>query len=196
MSERDSPLRYEFPLLDFPASRIVDRARELTVKVCYKDHAVGLVEAWHSRLPKTQSGPWMFAFSASFEGRTYAVALWNNPSARGLPQTWLELRRLAAAPDAPRNTCSFMLGRMSRYFKLHHPEIERLISYQDSAVHTGTIYKASNWTQGAVSKARARDRSKPRVGTRRDYRSNLNGAAPDAAEKIRWEFSLALKGAA
>ena len=51
----------------------------------------------------------------------------------------------------------------------------------------GTIYRAAGWTVGAISKPRVRDRSKPRVGTRRAYRSNLNGPASDGAGKIRWE---------
>jgi hypothetical protein len=77
-----------------------------------------------------------------------------------------------------------------RYFRSECPERERCISYQDTAVHEGTIYKASNWTAAYVSKARVRDRSKDRVGTHRAYRSNLNGAGPDASEKIRWEMAL------
>lgn len=67
------------------------------------------------------------------------------------------------------------------------PEVPNLISYQDTDVHTGTIYRAAGWDPAYFSKARQRDRSKARIGTRRDYRSNLNGSEPDAAGKIRWE---------
>jgi hypothetical protein len=83
-----------------------------------------------------------------------------------------------------------MLGWMVRYFRRNHPERERCISYQDTSVHDGTIYKASNWKANHVSRARVRDRSKPRAGTDRAYRSNMNGIEPDAAEKIRWEIEL------
>jgi hypothetical protein len=164
--------------------------RDLALERCPVALARSLNEAWHSRLPRTQVGPWQFAFAAHSEGIVYAVALWHNPSARGLPSHWLELRRLAIAPDAPHCTASWMLARMRRWFRENCPERERLISYQDSGVHTGTIYRASGWTAAYVAKARARDRSKARTGTRRDYRSNLNGSAPDASPKVRWEIGL------
>lgn len=187
---QDSPERYEYSILDFPATEVAEKARQLIVRPCRSSHAVSLVRAWHSRLPNTQSGPWTNAFVAEFLGRSYAVALWNNPSARNLPQDWLELRRMATAPDAPRNTCSMMLARMADWLRQHRPEVSRLISYQDTAVHHGTIYKAANWKTTWTTKARTRDRSKPRAGTARNYRSNINGSAPDAAEKIRWELCL------
>jgi hypothetical protein len=164
--------------------------RELTCDRCAVSVARELNAEWHSRLPTTQPSPWQFAFAAHSSGIVYAVALWHNPSARTLPSHWLELRRLAVAPDAPHCTASWMLARMARYFKQHAPDRERLISYQDCAVHTGTIYRAAGWTQGLVAKPRLRDRSKPRIGTRRDYRSDSNGTAPAASAKVRWEKPL------
>ena len=166
------------------------KARDLEFEQCPKDHAVQFVRAHHSRLPSTQSGPWKYAFRAHFRGYTVAVALWNNPSARTLPANWLELRRMACSPDAPRNTASRFLGWMARFLRTNEPQADRLISYQDTAVHEGTIYKAAGWKPGFVSKARQRDRSKPRAGTKRAYRSNMNGAEPDASMKIRWELKL------
>ncbi len=165
--------------------------RALVCERCPVSVARHLNAVWHSRLPVTQRGPWQFAFAAHHQGTIYAVALWHNPSARTLPSHWLELRRLAVAPDAPHCTASWMLGRMRRYFAQHCPERERLISYQDAAVHTGTIYRAAGWTVGNVAAPRVRDRSKARVGTRRDYRSNANGLEPDASPKVRWELALA-----
>ncbi len=164
--------------------------RELVMERCPVEVARNLNGLWHSRLPRTQTGPWQYAFAAHKDGFVYAVALWHNPSARGLPSHWLELRRMAVAPDAPHCTASWMLSRMRRWFLSNCPERERMISYQDCDVHTGTIYKAAGWTAAYVSKARIRDRSKPRRGTRRDYRSNSNGSAPDGSEKIRWEMTL------
>ncbi len=164
--------------------------KELLLERCEVSVARRLNAAWHSRLPITQVGPWQFAFAAHKSGWVYAVALWHNPSARGLPSHWLELRRLAVADDAPHCTASWMLSRMRRWFQANKPERERLISYQDTDVHTGTIYRAAGWEIAHVAKARVRDRSKPRKGTRRDYRSNLNGVQPDGAQKIRWEVAL------
>lgn len=169
-----------------PASSV----QELVTERCAVDVARRLNELWHSRLPKTQTGPWQYAFAAHKDGIVYAVALWHNPSARGLPSHWLELRRMAVAPDAPHCTASWFLARMRRWFQQHTPERERLLSYQDKDVHTGTIYKAAGWHVAAVAKPRQRDRSKPRKGTRRDYRSNLNGTNPDGAGKNRWEIAL------
>ncbi len=167
------------------------KARDLTFAPCDKALAVAACSAWHSRLPNTQRGPWQFAFAAtSPSGEIVAVALWNNPSARMLPGHWLELRRMACSTNAPKMTASRFLGWMARWFKAHHPDRERMLSYQDTAVHEGTIYKAAGWTAAYTSKPRVRDRSKPRVGTERAYRSNLNGVAPDASAKVRWEKAL------
>ncbi len=183
--------RVAFPLFDDCAEVLAPASvKDLTFEACPKQHAVRLVKEWHSRLPFCQSGPWEFAFHGHHHGVTYVVALWNTPSARMLPGHWLELRRMASAPDAPRNTCSAFLGWMHRHFSRQHPERERLISYQDTGVHTGTIYRAAGWTPAHESKPRVRDRSGPRVGTSRLYRSNINGVEPDASAKVRWEKAL------
>ena len=178
--------RRAYPLFDAVVAQAkAIKARHLTMERCRTDHAVTLVRAWHSRLPNTQDGPWQWAFRAHYCGQTYAVALWNNPSARTLPAEWLELRRMACAPDAPRNTASRFLGWMLRYFR-EHIGTGHCISYQDTEVHSGTIYRAAGWEVEHVSHARARDRAPLRAGTKRLYRSNLNGAVPDSAPKVRW----------
>lgn len=167
------------------------KASQLTVELCPIDHARTLVQRWHSRLPNVQKGPWMHAFRAHWSGYTFAVALWHNPSARTLPQHWIELRRMAVAPDAPHCTASRMLGQMVRWFRSNKPQAERLISYQDDQVHTGTIYAAANWERTFYSKPRVRQRSGyARPGTSRDYRTAINGQAPDQAGKWRWEIKL------
>jgi hypothetical protein len=120
---------------------------------------------------------------------TYAVALWHNPSARTLPEHWLELRRLAVAPDAPHCTASRMLGEMARFFRGHCPERERMISYQDPSVHTGTIYRAAGWRVAFIGASRVRDRSTNRPSGRA-YRWNDNGDEVDSVGKIRWEKAL------
>jgi hypothetical protein len=166
------------------------KARDLEFEPCSKAEAVAFCREHPSRLPNTQAGPWQFAFRAHYLDITFAVALWNNPSARTLPSHWLELRRMACLPEVPFNTCSRFLGWMLRYFREHHPGREKLISYQDTAVHQGTIYKAAGWTAAYTSKPRIRDRSKPRVGTSRMYRSNINGVEVDGSAKVRWEKAL------
>ena len=178
------------PLFDVDESPPPARATDLSVSPCPVSKARLLIRAWHSRLPHTQAGPWSLAFASTFAGTIFAVALWHNPSARTLPQDWLELRRMAVAPNAPHCTASHMLSRMARWIRVARPHITRLISYQDVQVHSGTIYRAAGWTPAWTTKPRSRDRSKPRAGTTRAYRSNINGPAPDGAGKVRWELVI------
>ena len=166
------------------------RARDLTVEPCSVALARMLNARWHSRVPDTQRGPWQYAFRSHRDDVTYAVALWNSPSARMLPGQWCELRRMAVAPDAPHCTASHFLAGMVRWFRTNAPQHERLISYQDMDVHKGTIYAAAGWTATYESGRRTRDRSAPRAGTARAYRSNLNGDSVDSSPKRRWEMAL------
>jgi len=179
-----------FPLFDAVAVAPI-KATQLTVAPCSAAFACQQNAVWHSRLPYVQQGPWIVAFAAQYQGTAFAVALWNNPSARTLPQDWLELRRMAVSPNAPHCTASFFLSRMERWIAANMPYVSRLISYQDTAVHKGTIYKAAGWVPAWVSKARTRDRSKARTGTNRLYRTNSNGSGPDGSEKVRWEREIA-----
>ena len=178
----------ELVALDRPLS-IPRKSSMMTLRKCEPAEARRCVAAWHSRLPMTQRGPWMLAFVATFDGQPFGGALWNNPSARTLPADWLELRRLAMPDYAPPHAASWMLGAMRKWIRVNLPGVPRLISYQDMDVHTGTIYRAAGWEVGYVAKPRIRDRSAARAGTTRAYRSNLNGANPDAAGKARWEVT-------
>ena len=97
--------------------------------------------------------------------------------------TW-ELRRMAVANDAPKNTPSRFLSVMVRLVKKNHPELRRLISYQDTAVHAGTIYRASGWVQTRIQKAGASNWVK---GTKNNKASPLY---EKMSEKKRWELAL------
>ncbi len=146
---------------------------------------VRLNEKWHSRLPKIGNSHFRVCFSAESGNEFYAVAAWSNPVARLLPQrTWLELRRFAISPEAPRFTASRMLGWMRREIKRTFPDVERLISYQDLEAHSGTIYKAAGWKQAENFKPRARGwigwGTRPRKG-----RTN-QAVAP----RMRWELQV------
>ena len=139
---------------------------------------------WHSRLPRfTAIAAAMMGrpcFGAVFDGLYYAVAIWSSPVARMLPQdTWLELRRLAIAPDAPKNTASRMLAVMTRMIRRGHPELVRLISYQDTEVHTGTIYKAAGWVN--IGTSGGGEWSRP---------SRKRALVQSSAPKVRWELAL------
>ena len=58
----------------------------------------------------------------------------------------LSLSRLAIEPGVPTNACSFLLSRSERLIR-QHGEWLSLVTYADeSQGHTGTIYRAANWT--------------------------------------------------
>ena len=147
--------------------------------------AIDLNRIWHSRLPKLDASNLQRTvhrrfYGAEFCGAYYAVAVWTNPVARLLPQdTWLELRRFAIAPDAPRNTASRMLAWMVRDIRASLPGITRVISYQDMACHTGTIYLASGWKATAINECGEWDRPNR-------FRIKAQSAAP----KRRWELEI------
>lgn len=150
------------------------------VKIEFKV-AKSLNRLWHSRLPffREPNMGWL-CFGAEFEGIIYAVSIWSHPVARLLPQVeWFELRRLAIAPDAPRNTASRMLAVMARLIRKAKPEVTRLISYQDTQAHTGAIYKAAGWQVGATSDGDGWDRP-----------NRSRPAAQSLAPKVRWEKVL------
>lgn len=182
---RAGDVRVAYPLFQEEGSgSIPTSALQLRVDKIGFSEAKRLNAIWHSRLPRLGTGfiknqPFL-SFGAEFESRWYAVAIWSNPVARNLPQqTWLELRRLAIAPDAPRNTASRMLAVMTRYIRKEQPEIERLVSYHDTEVHTGGIYKAAGWTATTVNRDgnwTRESRSRPR--------------AQSEAAKQRWELAL------
>jgi hypothetical protein len=129
-------------------------AKQLRLELIPFADAKALNRLWHSRLPRFGTGfvedqPFL-SFGAEYGGLWYAAGIWSNPVARLLPQdVWLELRRLAIADDAPRNTASRMLRVMALVIRRHRPEVRRLVSYQDTEVHTGAIYRAAGWTRTA-----------------------------------------------
>jgi hypothetical protein len=155
--------------------------------------AVELNMAWHSRLPKYETGMCLKArvcFAAIYEGTYYGVAIWDNPSARLLPQDkWLELKRLAICSEAPKFLSSRMLKVMAILISRKFNGIEKLISYQDVEAHKGTIYKAAGWIpnhyHAGGSWYRPNSRNQ-KTGTPRK-RPDLNRAT---GPKIRWEKDL------
>jgi hypothetical protein len=142
--------------------------------------AIRLNEAWHSRLPKIGNGMNCEAYGAVFDNRYYAIALWSSPVARLLNNRGMwELRRMAISHDAPKNTGSRMLSVMASIIRKEYPSIKILISYQDTDVHTGTIYKAAGWTATARNKEGSWNRP-----------NRYRPAAQSTSPKIRWEKSL------
>lgn len=143
--------------------------------------AIGLNELWHSRLPKFTYPPEKCkALCAEFDGVFYAAAIWSPPVARMLNNTGrYELRRFAIAPDAPQNTASRMLRIMRVLIERKMPEVCTLISYQDTEVHTGAIYRAAGWRPVVAS-----------AGGEWVRKNRTSGVAQSAAPKVRWELQI------
>jgi len=143
---------------------------------------------WHSRLPRFGTGSIsnpdarFSCFGAEFGGLWYAAAIWSLPESKELPQdgSWYALRRLAIADDAPRNTASRMLAIMTRILRKERPQTRRLISYQDTEVHTGGIYKAAGWVMVDTT----------RSNTQWDQPGRSRPKSQSTAPKQRWEKLL------
>ena len=149
--------------------------------------ALELNALWHSVLPNLAignvkgGGPFYVCYTAEYEGGYYATAIWSTPKAvnrmRWEPNEVLELRRLAIADNAPKNTATRMIAWMTRDIRKRFPSVDVLISYQALDHHDGTIYKAAGWTEGPRTKFRPWEH---------------NGGSPTqtASDKVRWELQL------
>ena len=149
--------------------------------------ACNLNQQWHSRLPvidwsNVVRNTHYVCFGALYESEFYASAIWSSPVAQNrfkYGKQMLELRRLAISPEAPRNTATMMLAFMRKHIKQIFPDIALLISYQDTEVHLGTIYKADNWDNVHES---------PGIAWNTDNRKR--NVEQSLAPKVRWEYRL------
>lgn len=158
--------------------------KEFTFEPCPRQFAADMNRIWHSRAPIVDWENMNYGFQAQHEGVAYCVALWGTPIARMLPNHWLELRRMAASPEWPKNASSRFLAWMVRYLRTNRPDAEHLISYQDTSVHEGTIYKATGWKIERITKPGDTWEKPSR------QRPERNGEAVTAAFKIRWGIDL------
>lgn len=160
-------------------------AKQLDIRRCEVSTAVRLNAEWHSRVPIIDPSNiirnrYYCCFLAEYQNTPYAVAIWSSPIAANRiknGQSVLELRRLAIRDEAPKFTATRMIAQMTKYIRRYFPEVTRLISYQDTATHAGTIYKASNWTATTTS-------------TLTDWTNRERNAPQTTATKIRWEYRL------
>ena len=174
-----------FQLVDggsIPTSPLHFNIKQINVQA-----ACDLNAKWHSRLPKVIAGNiyrnrHYVCYGAEFQGNYFAVGIWSSPVAANRFKNGnniLELRRLAIAPDAPFNTATRMLKVMRLDIKKRFPNVTRLISYQDTEVHQGTIYKAAGWISTAVSD-----------GISWSVTGRKRNTDQTTATKVRWEFEL------
>ena len=161
--------------------------KQLEFKVIRAQTACDLNQQWHSRLPiidwsNVVRNTHYVCFGALFESEFYASAIWSSPVAQNrfkYGRQMLELRRLAISPEAPKNTATRMLSFMRKHIYETMTDIALLISYQDTQVHLGTIYKADNWDSVHES---------PGIAWNTDKRKR--NVEQSLAPKIRWEFKL------
>lgn len=161
-------------------------ALQLRFERVNRDTFMPLNEAWHSRLPDCKSAFEGWFYGAKFDYEWWAVAWWSKPVARvynGLG--YAELRRFAIRPGAPTNTASRMLGFMARDIRKTMPTVCKLISYQDADVHTGTIYKASNWMRENIGQRVDESKQWNNWTTRGGNRKNQS-----LAPKHRWAMNI------
>ena len=154
---------------------------------CRAQVACMLNELWHSRLPKIHwsnvvRNTHYVCYYFSYKQAVLGVGIWSSPVAQNRlsgGKTILELRRLALSELCPFNTATRVISEMIKKIKVKFPDIKKLISYQDTEVHNGTIYKASNWKIGCETKLldwTTKDRKRM--------------ALQSTANKIRWDFDL------
>lgn len=166
-------------------------AKDLIVKTCSVGRACELNSLWHSRLPKIDVSNVVrnsecCSFVAEYDDFAYACAIWSSPVARLLNgQGILELRRLAISPCAPKNTASRMLSLMRKYIHSQFPHIVKFVSYQDTDVHAGTIYKASGWIPVDTTKSTKTW----------DMPNRKRAKTQSSGPKIRWELQIRSKPA-
>jgi hypothetical protein len=159
--------------------------QECQVREIHPVIASHLVRAWHSILPNIPpSNIWRNRHSVCFalvtNGWAHAVAIYTSPvSPRLSDGATLELRRLAIAPTCPRNTATWMMARCEKRILARWPEIVRLVSYQDTSVHHGTIYKAGGWQSVAQTRYRPWG-----------HAARTRAQSQTTAKKIRWEKPL------
>ena len=166
-----------------PTSPLQFDIKEIGVKT-----ACELNSRWHSRLPlidwsNVVRNRYYVCYGALFEQSWYAIAIWSSPVNQNfnLAET-LELRRMAINENAPKNTASRMIRVMIQLIRKRYPLIAKLISYQDTEVHSGTIYRASGWRGASRTKYQAWDKSRNRTESQ------------SKADKIRWEYQLRKNG--
>lgn len=97
-------------------------------------------------LPGVQK--WKHAFVASYNGRPYSVAVLehsrNTHLGEGTGEKVLYLSRLCNHPHAPKNTSSWILGRMRGWLR-HNTDVETVVALAGIDGNEGIVYKAANF---------------------------------------------------
>lgn len=97
---------------------------------------------------------WRYAFAIKYKDKVVGCAVFGRPVARLEDQkNTLELTRFVLIDECPKNSESYVLGRLIRL--LRKEGWKRFIAYSDIEFgHGGTIYKATNWKQVGLAGGR------------------------------------------
>lgn len=166
---------------------MIENVKDIVLEETRAQIACMLNELWHSRLPKIHWSnivrPGRYAcYVIKYKQAVVGTAIWSRAVAGNRfkdEDKILELRRLALSDVCPKNTATFVISQMIKLLKQKFPQVKRLISYQDTEVHNGTIYKASNWTP--VTDVPLLDWNN---------KNRKRNALQSNARKIRWEYNL------
>ena len=186
-----SEVRALEPLFGEPSVLAVS-AKQLVLEVVPVEWVRQLNFDWHSQLPELGGlafGDLRVGHALTFDGGVYGVAMWTRPIAANRmahrSDHLVELRRLAIPDYAPKYAASRMLGQMARWFRRERPDVCRLLSYQMTDVHSGTIYKASNW-----SPARRQPADERMQNRSWSYHTKTKAVDVSTATTVRWELQL------
>jgi hypothetical protein len=163
---------------------IASSPKLLSLDVIKPQFASTLNSIWHSRLPAIHwsnivRNRYYVCYGASYMGIWVACAIWSSPVNQNFDIVkTLELRRMAISELCPKNTATNLISRMIKDIDKRLPLVTKLISYQDTEVHLGTIYKASNWFIDAETKFNTWGKSRKRA------------ADQSKADKIRWGYII------
>ena len=126
--------------------------KDFVVSICTRKEISEFIEQWHySGSINGCMTDYCFKLTyqnkiigAMFYGRMAMANQWKRFG--DSPDKVIELRRLCCVDKTPKNTESFFIGKSLRWLK-SNTSIEVVVSYADAEYgHTGTIYKASNFT--------------------------------------------------
>ena len=127
-------------------------ATQFTVEPVPRSEVAAFIEKWHySGSINGCIADYCFGLydgmqmvGAMFYGRMAMANQWRRFA--DAPEDVIELRRLCCIDDTPKNTESYFIGWTLRWLK-KHSGIKVVVSYADAEYgHSGTIYKASNFT--------------------------------------------------
>jgi hypothetical protein len=160
---------------------------QFSIEIIDVHTACRLNALWHSRLPIIEwsnvvRNKHSICFGARYQGDLHAIAIWSSPVAANRMKNGkqsLELRRFAIAATAPKNTGSRMLSVMKTLIQRNIPDVSWFVSYQDTEVHAGTIYKAAGWKLVGQSE-----------GVSWSNKNRIRNREQSMATKARWELQI------